>query len=299
MTVSDAYKAFMYEQRFRNNSAETLVYYANALGMFIDFVGVDEPVESLDIRVYKHFVIFLQSSGNLKPTSINTYIRAVKAFYNFLIDDEVISDCSRKLKLIKQKREEIMPLSDSEIRLLLSCFGSSVLELRNKCLVLLMLDCGLRRSETIRLTVGDVDLVQKSLLVNGKGAKQRLVPIGKLTAECLEKYSRVYSVSDKRDSAFFKDRFGNPLDVNAVKQVFQDLKERTGIRRLHCHLLRHTFATLYLVDGGNLEMLRCIMGHSSISVTQIYLHLAGNYKLIREGLKSHVDFLQKNPPETP
>jgi len=231
MIVSEAYQAFMYEQRFRNNSAETLVYYTNALGMFMDFVGADEPVESLDIRLYKDFVIFLQSSGKLKPSSVNTYVRAVKAFYNFLIDDEQIPDCSRKLKLIKQKRDEIIPLSDEEIRKLLSVFGDSVLELRNKCLVLLMLDCGLRRSETCRLTFGDVDFKQKSLLVNGKGSKQRLVPMGCLTCTSLENYARlVRSSSDRIDSPFFRDRFGNALDVNAVKIVFQDLKERTGIR---------------------------------------------------------------------
>lgn len=296
MTVNEAFKLFMYEQKFRNNAPETLSYYTVSLGYFIDFVGGDELVEVLDIWRYKDFVIFLQSHGSLKSTSINSYVRAVKAFYNYLIDNELIADCSRKLKLIKQKRDEIIPLSDEEIRNLLSVFGDSVLELRNKCLVLLMLDCGLRRSETCRLTFGDVDFKQKSLLVNGKGSKQRLVPMGCLTCTSLENYARlVRSSSDRSDSPFFRDRFGNALDVNAVKIVFQDLKERTGIRRLHAHLLRHTFATLYLVDGGNLEMLRCILGHSSIAVTQLYLHLASNYKLIRQSHNSHLDHLDGTP----
>ena len=97
----------------------------------------------------------------------------------------------------------------------------------------------------------------------------------------------------KRSDPFFVDRFGNVLDVNAIDNVMQKLKERTGIDRLRCHLLRHTFATLYIVDGGNLEMLRVILGHSSIAITQIYLHIASNYKLIRESHKSHIDKLHK------
>lgn len=89
----------------------------------------------------------------------------------------------------------------------------------------------------------------------------------------------------------FVDRFGNPCNDNAIKQVFAKLKKYTGIERLHPHLLRHTFATQYIVNGGNLEMLRLIMGHSSITVTQIYLHLANNIKLMQKTHNSHLDKL--------
>lgn len=293
MTIREAFENFMFEQRVRNNSPATITFYAAALGSFVDWLSVSD-VEELTIRQYKDYIIFLSSSG-IKSTSVNTNMRAVKAFYNYLIDEELIGDCSRKLKLIKQQKQEIIPLSDEEIQRLLSCFDvSDTLELRNKCLTLLMLDCGLRRSELCRLKVSDVDFVQNSLLVNGKGGKQRLVPMGDLTFRCLESYFHRTGPrrSGKISAPFFLDRRGNGIDINVVKMVFQDLKERTGIQRLHPHLLRHTFATLYLVDGGNLEMLRCILGHSSISITQIYLHLSSNYSLIRAQHNSHVDIIQ-------
>ncbi len=297
MTLNEAYENFMFEQRVRNNSPATIDFYTAALGAFIDWVTQSiETVEELTIKQYKEYIIHLSGSG-LKSTSVNTHVRAVKAFYNFLIDDDLIGDCSRKLKLIKQSKEEIIPLSDDEISKLLSCFDTSdVLQLRNKCFVLLMLDCGLRRSELTRLKVSDVDFLQKSLLVNGKGNKQRIVPMGDVTAGLLDEYDK--HVKDKRSgkpsAPFLLDRFGNGIDNNVIKMVFQDLKEQSGIQRLHPHLLRHTFATLYLVDGGNLEMLRCILGHSSISITQIYLHLSSNYTLIRSAHNSHVDRLQDN-----
>lgn len=147
MTLQEAFDLFMYEQRFRNNADATIEYYQLSLGLFLDFVGADQSVDVLDISVYKDYVISLQTGGHLKSTSINTYIRAVKAFYNWLIDDDRIGDCSRKLKLIKQKREKIIPLSDDELQRLLNCFDcSDLLQLRNKCLTLLMVDCGLRRA---------------------------------------------------------------------------------------------------------------------------------------------------------
>lgn len=286
---------FIYEQCFRNNAASTLEYYRLSLGLFLDFVGADESVEVLDIQTYKDYVISLQASGHLKSTSINTYIRAVKAFYNWLIDEEKIGDCSRKLKLIKQKREEIIPLTDDELKVLLNCFDTSdLLELRNKCLCLLMVDSGLRRAETVRLRCCDVDFAHNSLLVTGKGDKERLVPLGSVTVDYLRSYDeRVADRRSKRVDSFFLDRFGNSLDVNAVDLVFSKLKEVTGIQRLRCHLLRHTFATNYLLDGGDLETLRLILGHSSIAITQLYLHLANNQKILRERHNSHLDNLHK------
>ena len=292
MNLHEAYNNFMFEQRVRNNSSATIDFYTATLGGFIDWVTQNtETVEELTIKQYKEYIILLSKSG-LKSTSVNTHIRAVKAFYNYLIDEELIGDCSRKLKLIRQSKEEIIPLTDDEISSLLSCFDTSdVLQLRNKCFVLLMLDCGLRRSELTRLKVSDVNLKDNFLLVNGKGNKQRFVPMGATTAHFLKEYDAF--VKDKRSgkpsAPFLLDRFGNGIDNNVIKMVFQDLKEQSGIQRLHPHLLRHTFATLYLVDGGDLEMLRCILGHSSISITQIYLHLSSNYTLIKSSHNSHVD----------
>ena len=156
-----------------------------------------------------------------------------------------------------------------------------------------MMDCGLRRGEIPRLNVGDVNLKNNTLLVRGKGSKQRIVPIGDSCSKLLSDYfplsaQTLYS----SDSPFFCDRSGNRCTDNLIKQVFQDLKERSGIERLHPHLLRHTFATYYLADGGDLETLRLILGHSSINTTQMYLHLAFNLKLSRSHFHSHLDSLE-------
>ena len=107
MTIREAFDDFMFEQRVRNNSPATITFYSSALSSFVDWVSRSAAnVGELTIKQYKDYIIFLSSSG-IKSTSVNTNLRAVKAFYNYLIDEEIIGDCSRKLKLIKQQKEEI------------------------------------------------------------------------------------------------------------------------------------------------------------------------------------------------
>lgn len=154
-----------------------------------------------------------------------------------------------------------------------------------------MLDSGLRRGEIPRINMGDVTFSSKSMIIRGKGSKQRLIPIGYQTCEQLLNYCLKYRHGASGSEPFFVDQNGERCSDNLIKQIFKRLKDTTGIERLHPHLLRHTFATYYLADGGDLETLRLILGHSNIQTTQMYLHLAFNLKLQRSRHNSHIDKL--------
>lgn len=290
MTVSNALEMFLIEQKIRNNSSQTISYYRISLDKFIDFVG-DIDVSALDLNLYKKYTLHLLDADNLRSTSVHTYLRAVKAFLNWLIDEGLINDFSNKLKLVKQSKQTIIPLSDTEIQVLLESFNTNTfLGLRNKCICVLMLDCGLRRSECVKLKLGDVLADRHLLLVNGKGAKQRLVPIGDNSLDLLCSYILSYrKFADKSDSLFVSYYNQLPITTNTIRCLFDDLKKQTGISRLHPHLLRHTFATHYILDGGDLETLRIILGHSTIGITQVYLHLAADYRLAYAKHRSHID----------
>lgn len=301
MTVHEIYERFLLEQEYRNNSIVTIDWYKLQLGDFFRWLGSDDP-DDLSLLHFKEYGVYLRSlskrdGGKLSGSSINGMLRAVKSFYNFAIDSEFLEDFSRRLKLPRVHKKEQLILDDDEIKQLLGCFGDSTIDHRNKCFVMLMLDCGLRRGEIPRLNIGDVNLKNNTLLVRGKGSKQRIVPIGnRCSALLTEYYPPTAQLLYNSDSPFFCDRSGKRCTDNLVKQVFQDLKERSGIERLHPHLLRHTFATYYLADGGDLETLRLILGHSNIQTTQMYLHLAFNLKLSRSHFHSHLDLLEENPP---
>lgn len=297
MTIKDMYDMFILEQEFRNNSSVTIEWYKQQLEDFFIWLQSDDPAE-LNLLKFKQYGVYLKgqlkrNGDKLSSSSVHGAMRAVKAFYNFCIGEDYLEDISRQLKLPKVHSKEQLILDDSEIIQLLRVFdcSSARSSQRNKCFVLLMLDSGLRRGEIPRINIGDITFSTKSMIVRGKGSKQRLIPIGYQTCEQLLDYRLKYRQGATSSEPFFIDQSGNRCSDNLVKLVFQRLKEESGIERLHPHLLRHTFATYYLADGGDLETLRLILGHSNIHTTQMYLHLAFNLKLQRSRHNSHIDKL--------
>lgn len=291
LTVAKAYEMFMQEQQFRGNSKETISYYKITLNMFLDYCGRDLDIEDLDVMLFKSYQLYLSNTKNIKRVSVRTYARAVKVFYRWLYLEDYIDIKVDKLKLMKSDKEVILPLSDTEVKQLLYCFDDTVLGIRDRAICVLMLDCGLRRSEVINLKVSDVNFLNRSILVNGKGSKQRIVPFGDVTANLLLVYRNFFDSSEK---SFFLNNDYTPLTSNAVKMMFSRLKERSGIVRIYPHLLRHTYATNYILQGGNLEVLRVLLGHSSINITQIYIHLASQMHLINDSYNSHLDAIIDN-----
>lgn len=303
MTIQEMYDMFLLEQEFRNNSPVTISWYKDQLEEFFIWLmdnipkAYNDPAQ-LNLLNFKRYGVHLKqqtkrNGDRLSSSSVHGSLRAVKAFYNFCIGEDYLEDFSRQLRLPKVHCKEQLILDDQEIiKLLHACDDSfSHYSLRNKCFVLLMLDSGLRRGEIPRINMRDITFSSKSMIIRGKGSKQRLIPIGYQTCEQLLNYCLKYRNGASGSEPFFVDQSGGRCSDNLIKQIFKRLKDTTGIERLHPHLLRHTFATYYLADGGDLETLRLILGHSDIQTTQMYLHLAFNLKLQRSRHNSHIDKL--------
>lgn len=300
MTIHEMYEMFILEQEYRNNSPVTISWYKDQLTEFFDWLISEDPAD-LNLLKFKQYGVFLKSQtkrngDKLSSSSVHGAMRAVKAFYNFCIGEDYLDDFSRQLRLPKVHCKEQLILDDQEILLLLKVLDNSAARnnQRNRCFVLLMLDSGLRRGEIPRININDISFPTRSMIVRGKGSKQRLIPMGEKTCSQLLDYRLRFRSAAGGSEPFFLDQNGNRCSDNLVKLVFQRLKEETGIERLHPHLLRHTFATYYLADGGDLETLRLILGHSNIHTTQMYLHLAFTLKLQRSRHNSHIDKLYEN-----
>lgn len=300
MTIQEMYDMFLLEQEFRNNSPVTISWYKDQLEEFFKWLCSEDPAD-LNLLKFKQYGVFLKSQNKrngdkLSSSSVHGAMRAVKAFYNFCIGEDYLDDFSRQLRLPKVYKKEQLILDDQEILLLLKVLDNSAARnnQRNRCFVLLMLDSGLRRGEIPRININDISFPTRSMIVREKGSKQRLIPMGEKTCSKLLDYRLRFRSAAGGSEPFFLDQNGNRCSDNLVKLVFQRLKEETGIERLHPHLLRHTFATYYLADGGDLETLRLILGHSNIHTTQMYLHLAFNLKLQRSRHNSHIDKLYEN-----
>ncbi len=232
----------------------------------------DCDVRDINLTKCKFYYLYL-SDGNKNSVSVQTYIRGLRAFLKFLYDNEFIDvDICARFRLPKCTRNVVDVLS-----------GENFLSLRNRLIISLMLDSGLRRHEVVSLALGDVHLEERYLIVSGKGAKQRFVPFGSVTSEIMKKYLELTFPDtrkiDFRTSLIIKvseiGEFTGITDTT-LKQLFRALKIRTGIKRLKAHLLRHTFATRYLENGGNIYALQAILGHTSLEMVKKYLHLATN-----------------------
>lgn len=283
MKISEAVDDFLIEQRVRGNSPATISYYKRCFDSFIEYMS-DVELEEINLTRCKKYYLYLADTG-INSVSVQSYIRGLRAFLKYLYDSELIEvDICARFRLPKCTRNVIDVLSDEEIhRLYMLLDGSTMLQVRNRLIISLMLDSGLRRHEVVSLTLGDVHLEDRYLIVLGKGNKQRFVPFGSITAGILKEYlDLVYPKRDKID-------FRIPLIIKVsdlgdysgitdttLKQLFRALKKRTGIKRLKAHLLRHTFATRYLENGGNIYALQAILGHTSLEMVKRYLHLATN-----------------------
>ena len=278
MVLSEAISEFILEQRVRGNSNATVSYYRNVLGYFLEFSGNVDVTELTLHRCREYYLQLAQDEIN--SVSVQSYIRGLRAFLRWLYDNEYITEniCA-KFKLPKATRKVIDVLTEEEIALLFdSILGRHELAVRNRLIVALMLDCGLRRHEVVTLTVSAVHLRDRYIIVQqGKGDKQRVVPFGKFTAKLVERYLKLTAQRLPREALIIKLSGDGPAEGitdTTLIQLFRKLKKRTGIYRLKPHLLRHTFATRYLENGGNIYSLQQILGHTSLDMVKRYLHLA-------------------------
>lgn len=257
---------------------DTVIYYRDNLRHFYDwcFQNNYKDLHDLNYNVLRNFILYLRA-GNLKNVSVNTYFRPVKTFAKWLYSKGYLTeDITSGVQLPRSDAALVFPLSSEEVKICDSVFvNQKENALRNYCTFHLMLDCGLRRNEVINLQWSDIS---KEIITikNSKFNKSRIV----LCPDFLYRSLLNYMSFHPQDEYIFMDRYYRErITKNTIKQLFFSLKQQAGIERIHAHLCRHTFATSYLYYGGNMEMLRLLMGHANYDILQNYLHLATLQKL--------------------
>lgn len=283
MTIAEAYSFFIHDRSVYVSSA-TLKKYDGDLKLFFDFLRdrTGEDVIRLsfpqDWNIYQEYILSLR--GKVKNVTIRSYCRTVKAFLHWCYEEDHCPDYLKRVKLPSDDSAPKLPLYREEVKQLDAVFDLNTLQgRRNYCIVHLMLDCGLRTQEVVHLRCENV-LHDKNVLqvIDSKGNKSRMTLIPDFLLDVISSYQEMSGV--KSGLIFRSVRKDIPITGNLIKQLFQDLKRHSGISRLHAHLLRHTFATSYLMGGGNLEFLRVFMGHTDYAVTKMYSQLAAEYKML-------------------
>lgn len=274
--------SFLTNQEDRNHSPKTVRWYADMLGRFARFLGEDARLRDLTldaVRSYQHEVHATDASKFTR----HAYIRTLKTFVRWLEREEYIEPkLSHRIELPKVPRYDdvvIDVLSDEEIGRLLSALEPTTdVNARNRVIVCLMLESGLRLEEVVSLRLEDVRLKEQYLLVQGKGDKENYVPLGSTTQKAISGYVEHFRIPvDPEETALLLNIYGEPLGYEAVKSIFDRLARSTGVSRLHPHLLRHTAATRLLGNGADLHTVQRLLRHSDIRTTLRYVHLSADH----------------------
>lgn len=258
----------------RRLSAHTARSYGRDIGMLIELAGA-VPLEGLQVHDVRRFVAQLHARG-LDGRSLARALSAWRGFFNYLARDHGYrhNPCAG-LRAPKAAKRLPRALSPDEAGRLMEIDGAGPLALRDRAMLELLYSSGLRLSELTGLRLGDVDFDDATVRVTGKGAKTRVVPIGSYALAALRGWlTQRGRLARAGERALFLNRTGGALSPRSVQLRLAQWARRCGLgRQVHPHALRHSFASHLLQSSGDLRAVQEMLGHASISTTQVYTQL--------------------------
>ena len=213
-------------------------------------------------------------SQNNKPKSIQRHLSSAKGFFRFLKKNNLIGSSPFEL-VTAPKSSNTLPdvLSPEDVEQLLNFKPSNTIEIRDMAIVELMYSSGLRVSETVNINISDFEENMSFLRVIGKGSKTRLVPMGRFAIDAINNWLNEREKISNNTDALFLNSKGSRLSVRSIQLRLKKMAIKQGLPPVHPHMLRHSFATHMLESSGDLRTIQELLGHSSLSTTQIYTKL--------------------------
>ena len=291
--ISDVKQRFLasltLEKGMSANTAQAYSDDVDKLTRYLADAGVG--VEHASTDDLERFVCTLQDVG-IQPRSQARIISGVKGFYKFLrMEGYMENDPTELLLTPKIGRHLPEVLTVEEIDRMIDCIDMSKAEgQRNRAIIETLYGCGLRVSELISLTLSQLYVDERYIIIQGKGNKQRLVPISPVAIEQINLYlkqTRSHQVAARgSEDILFLNRRGSMLTRQMIFHIVKQLCELAGVRKvISPHTLRHSFATHLLEGGANLRAIQQMLGHESITTTEIYVHI--DRTRLRDEILSH------------
>jgi len=288
--LKDLFKEFDYELQVKNYSVRTVKSYRNNNLKFFRYLESEFEIEQLEqIRAnhIKSYMLHLKQSGR-KETYINGIFKTVRAFFRFCEEEEYVEERDNpiyKVKWMKEKTPVIKTFNDDEIRRMIDVFhAKDYLNLRNKLIIMMFADTGIRCLELCNITHNDV--FDTTIKINGKGNRERYIYISQMLKKYLIKYERIKPL-------YFKDRFvkhnnfflsftGQPLTVNGIEYVIKNAGKKANVRpEIRCspHTIRHYFSQKML-ETSDIYSVSRLLGHEDTSITKRYLQSMEDTKIL-------------------
>jgi integrase/recombinase XerC/integrase/recombinase XerD len=312
--LREAYSVF---NRTTGKSPATVKWYDEKLELFERFLGSKATLGDVTVSTVRMFIAHLQERDRLNPNNrwkmvregqlsssyVQGFARALRAFATWLHEDGyTVENVLKPLRPPKIQQKVVQVLTDEEVSRLLGVYDrDESFGARNFAILLTFLDCGLRASELCQLRTEDAHLAQGYLKVLGKGNKERLVPIGQRCQDALLRWrDRFREQFQLMESPYlFLSANGTPLNPDAMDEIVKRAGRRAGVPRVHCHLLRHTFATQYLCrEVGDPLRLQQILGHTSLEMVRRYVAAANVQQSLIERRSSPMDLVLMDHQQT-
>ena len=273
--LNDINEYLVFVSQVKNLSENTTKSYERDLKKLYLFLEKLNVTNYSDIKeeVCSAWIGDLYSQNN-KPKSIQRHLSSAKGFFRFLKKNNLIGSSPFEL-VTAPKSSNTLPdvLSPEDVEQLLNFKPSNTIEIRDMAIVELMYSSGLRVSETVNINISDFEENMSFLRVLGKGSKTRLVPMGRFAINAINNWiSEREKISNNTDALFLNSK-GSRLSVRSIQLRLKKIAIKQGLPPVHPHMLRHSFATHMLESSGDLRTIQELLGHSSLSTTQIYTKL--------------------------
>lgn len=268
-----------FERNFSDNTVDAYLRDIRKLSDFAETELTDVgPMELSQENIQEY--LFQCSKKKFSERTQARWVSSIKAFFKYLVDDEVRTDNPATL-IEGPKLGLYLPdtLSFNDVEKIIHTIDvSTALGQRNRCLIEVLYGCGLRVSELIDLKISNINFKESYLKVDGKGGKTRFVPLATYTANLIQNYitevRATYKINKKCEDILFLNSRGSGMSRVIVFIIIKELTEKAGIsKKISPHTFRHSFATHLLQNGADLRYIQEMLGHSSITTTEIYTHL--------------------------
>lgn len=269
ISIHTRIEQFIVAKQIDNLSQKTIDNYKLTLNIFANHIR--KTVNTINTDDIRDYIVYLSHERRIKQSSLDTYLACIKSFFNWLQSEEIINK-NPTLKIKSGKFDKISTRKSLKIEEIL-LIKDSCKNIREKSIIEFLLSTGCRLSEVINLNIEDIDFIEQSIKVLGKGKKQRIVYFSTEAKIYLTQYLQQRKGNSDAIFTSIKKPYER-LNQRALQKIVRNIGVKAGLKNnIHPHLFRHTFATTLLNKGMDIVIIQRLLGHSNLQTTQIYAKL--------------------------
>lgn len=275
LSIQEVFDLFIRKCKIKNLTDLSISSYEKKMVHFYEFIDKSEPITAVTKDTVDDYILWLRENTDANDITINSYLRSVRAFLYFCMEDKYIP--TFKIQLIKAEKKIKETYTDDELVRLLekpdvdncsfSCYKTWVFENY-------LLGTGNRISTALDLHIGDINFQSGVIILRKtKNRKQQIIPLSATLAEILQGYLQIRG--GEADDYVFCNEYGGQASCRTYQQLVRRYNRKRGVEKTSCHTFRHTFAKNWILNSGDMFRLQKILGHSDLTVTKEYVNMFG------------------------